>query len=762
VPLEPETQQLIALFNAGRFRDVEIQARRLIALHPDFGFGWMALGVATQIQGGDALSILRRALELLPTDPEAHNNLGNALRDLGQPDEALRCYRRALELNADFAAAHSNLGNALNDLGRPDEAVACHRRSLELNPDYAAAHSNLGRALKDLGQLDEAVRCHRRALELNPDFAEAHNGLGIALKDLGQPDEAVRCYRRALEIKADFPEAHSNLGNALRDLGQLDEAIRCHRRALELKADFPEAHSNLGIALNDLGQLNEAVRCHRRALELKPDYAEAHSNLGNALNDLGQPDEAIRCHRRALELKPDFPGAHNNLGNALKDLGQLNEAVRCYRRALELKPDYPQAHSNLLFAMGFLQSYPEIVLKEEAQRYGNLVASKSRPFSDWPNLIDTDPLRPLNVGLVSGDLRNHAVGFFVEGILAALARDRIKLFAYQTYAKTDRLTERLKGFIPRWMPVMGFADQKFAEQIRGDGIDILVDLSGHSAHNRLPVFAWKPAPVQVTWLGYFATTGVPGMNYILVDPWSVPPGEEKHFTEEVWRLPETRMCFTPPEVAVDVGPLPALASGHVTFGCFNQLAKLNESVLEAWARVLQAVPGARLFLKANQLNDAIVQEDLRARFAHRGIAGPRLIFGGFSSRADYLAAYHKVDIALDPFPYPGGTTTMDALWMGVPVLTLRGDRLLSRQGECLMMNAGLRDWIATDMNDYVSRAVRKIANLNALAQLRAGLRKQIQASPLLDAHRFAGHFEAALRAMWQSWCSQNTRRERSS
>jgi predicted O-linked N-acetylglucosamine transferase (SPINDLY family) len=715
----PETQQLIALFNAGRIHDVELEARKLVALDPDFGFGWMALGVALQMQGGDALPMLHKAVALLPDDAEAHNNLGNALRARGQLQDALRCYRRAVELKPDFAEAHSNLGNVFDDLG----------------------------------QLEEAVRCHRRALEINPDVPEAHNWLGIALKDLGRLDEAVQCYQRALALRPEFAEAHGNLGNALKSLGRLEEAIASHRRAVALAPDSAAAHGNLGIALNDLGQLREAVQCHRRALELEPNYAEAHSNLGTALGDLGQLEEAVACHRRALELKPGFPGAHLNLGNALKDLGRLGEALPCYRRALELKPDYVDARSNLLFAMGFLQAQPALAMREEAERYGNYVARSARPFSDWPGLADPDPDRALNVGLVSGDLRNHPVGFFIEGVVTALARDRLKLAVYQTYAKTDEVTERLRRHIPRWAPVMGIADEKLAQRIRADGIDILVDLSGHSAHNRLPAFAWKPAPVQLSWLGYFATTGVPGMDYVLVDPWSVPPGEEAHFTEEVWRLPQTRQCFTPPEAAVEVAALPAQASGQVTFGSFNQLAKLNDAVLEAWARVLRAAPRARLFLKANQLNDAAVQEELRARFARQGIAGARLLFEGFSSRAEYLASYHRVDVALDTFPYPGGTTTMEAMWMGVPVLTLRGDRMLSHQGECLLMNAGLKDWIATDVNDYVSRAVHHAADLAALAKLRLSLRQQLRTSPLLDAPRFARHFEAALRSMWRRRCA---------
>ena len=681
-----QRQQLIDLFSAGRVHDAELEARGLVARDPDFGFAWMALGIALQMQGGDALPMLRRAVELMPDDAEAHNNLGNAL--------------------------------------------------------------------KDRGQLDDALRHYQRAVALNPDFPEAHHQLGIALKSLGRLEEAAQCYRRALALRPDYAYAHGNLGNALRELGRLEEAIASHQRAVELEPDSAEAHSNLGIALNDVGRLRDAENCHRRALALDPEYAAAHSNLGVALGDLGRLEEAVSSHRRALQLQPDFAAGELNLGNALKDLGRMEEALACYRRALALKPDYTQAHSNLLFAMGFLQDQPPLALREEAERFGRSVARGCRPYTDWPALADRDPLRPLNVGLVSGDLRNHPVGFFIEGVVAALAGSDIRLAAYQTYARADEVTARLKARIPRWTPVMGLDDAALAERIRADGIDILIDLAGHTAYNRLPAFAWKPAPVQVSWLGYFATTGIPGMDYLLADPWSAPPADAAHFSEEVWRLPETRQCFTPPDAPVEVRPPPSLAAGQVTFGSFNQLAKVNDAVLAAWARVLQAAPGARLFLKANQLNDPAAQSGLRARFAARGVDVSRLLFEGFSSRAEYLAAYHRVDVALDTFPYPGGTTTVEAMWMGVPVLALKGDRMLARQGEGLLVNAGMKDWIAADVGDYIERAARRAADSAALSELRMGLRAQLLASPLLDAPRFARHLAAALRGMWQQRCSR--------
>jgi predicted O-linked N-acetylglucosamine transferase (SPINDLY family) len=361
------------------------------------------------------------------------------------------------------------------------------------------------------------------------------------------------------------------------------------------------------------------------------------------------------------------------------------------------------------------------------------------------------------VGLVSGDLRAHPVGYFLEGVMAALASGaagRLEFFAYPSHFCADVLTERIKACCHGWHSAVGLSDERLARRIRDDGIDILIDLAGHTAHNRLPMFAWKPAPVQVSWLGYFATTGVAAMDYLIADPWTLPEAENGNFTETVWRLPETRLCFTPPDIDIEIAPLAALGRGHITFGCFNNLTKVNQAVVALWARVVEAVPDSRLFLKASQLQEPSMRESMAERFSALGVAEERLILEGASSRAEYLAAYRHVDIALDPFPFVGGTTSAESLWMGVPVLTLAGEHLVSRQGVGLLANAGLSEWVASDPDDYVARAVAHSADLQCLASLHDDLRPRILASPVFDAPRFAGYLEAALRGMWVSWCAR--------
>jgi predicted O-linked N-acetylglucosamine transferase (SPINDLY family) len=740
-----------ALFRLGRPDAAETSYRRAIGLRRDWPEAHNNLGNAVLEQGRpeEAAACFRRALELRADYAEAHNNLGNALKKKGLLDEAVECYRRALALRPASPDAHNILATALQQQGRLDEAIACLRNSIGLRPDDPAAHNLLGAALQLQGRLDEAVGCYRRALELRPDYPEALLNLGTALQFQEELEEAVASYLRAIELNPDSAAAHLNLGTALQELGRMEAAASCHRRAIALRPDDPDGHNNLGAALQELGLLDEAVASHRRSLELRPDYPEAHSNLGSALRKLGRLDEAVACFGRALELRPDNAEAHNNFGHAQQEQGRLDEALRYYAKALEIRPDYPAAHSNLLFAHNYLVDRSPQSLRDLARQFGaGLTGRVSEAFTGWGPWPAGGKLR---VGLVSGDLRNHPVGYFLESLLRAADPARIEFVAFPAHHVEDDLTARLRPQVKAWKPIHALGDAAAARLIHGERVQVLLDLSGHTGRNRLGVFAWRPAPVQASWLGYFSTTGVAEIDYILGDPQVCPADEGDHFTETVWRLPEIYLCFTPPALPVEISPLPALAGGGLTFGCFNNLAKINDAVIAVWSRLLRAVPGSRLMLKARQFQDATVTRALRARFAAHGIGEDRLLTEKPSSRAEYLRAYHRIDIALDPFPYPGGTTSCEALWMGVPVLTRRGDRFLSHAGETILRNAGLPGWIAADDDAYVAKAADFAADLGGLAALRGRLRAQVLASPLFDAPRFARHFEEAMAGMWQRW-----------
>jgi len=626
------------------------------------------------------------------------------------------------------------------------EAESGARALLAGYPGFAFGWKLLGGILQMQGK--DALHAFQKVIELTPDEPEAHYNLGVVLKNCGRLEDAAASYRKAIARKPDYAEAHSNLGNVLTDLGRLEDAIASYRKAVALNPASFMTYFNMGNAQRRLENYEDAEVSFRRVVEIKPDHALALSNLGMAQQNLGKFTAAEASYRRAIDNKPNFAVAHSNLANALRMLGQHSDAVVSYRRALELKPDYVEAQSNLLFTLNYTMQPAEYCL-EEARKYGQLVAGKvSSRFTSWQC---ADPNQRLRVGLVSGDFWMHSVGHFLEGLLAHIDPARIELIAYPTHHREDELTARIRPYFSAWKPLYDKSDEDAARLIHADGVHVLLDLSGHTEHNRLPMFAWKPAPVQATWLGLPATTGVTEMDYVLGDPYALPVEFEKHFSETVWRMPESCLCLAVPSSSADVVELPALLAGYVTFGSFNNLAKMNDAVVATWAHILESVPNSRLLLKTKQLSDPVVCEMTRKRFASCGIAAERLLLcSTLASRDDHLAMYNKVDIALDTFPYPGVTTSAEALWMGVPVLSMHGDRFMSRTASSIAFNAGLPDWIAQNEEEYIAKAVSFSTDLERLSVLRASLREQVLASPLFDAQRFAKNFENALWGMWQA------------
>ena len=791
VTIQQAFEVAIQHHQSGRLAEAEALYRQILAVEPRHADALHLLGIiAHQAGRGDvAVELIRQAIALAPGVPDFHSNLGEALRALGKRDEAEAAYRAALELGPDHAEAHSNLGNVLREKGRFDESVAACRRALELKPDHAGAHNNMGSALALQGRIEEAIAAYRRALELKPGFAEAHcnlgaalrergrfheaaaacrralqlrpdyaeamNNLGVALSDQGLLDEAITEYRRALQLKPDYAEVYSNLGNVLRDKGRLDEAIAEYRRTLQLKPGNAEAHSNLGNVLREKGRLDEAIAACRRAIELRADHAEAYSNLGNALNEQGRLDEAVAAYRKALELKPDFAEAHNNLGNALTHRGQFTESIVECRRALELRPGFASAHCNLLLNLHYLPDFDAGSLFGEHCRWEEVHA---RPLAEFiqPHPNARDPERRLRVGYVSPDLREHSVAFFLENLLACHDPGQVEVFCYASLPRPDHVTERLQGLVPHWRDIYKAPDAEVAGLIRKDGIDILVDLAGHTGQNRLLVFARKPAPVQVTWLGYPDTTGLKAMDYRLTDARADPPGTTEHLhTEQLVRLPDCAWCFRPSGDAPPASGPPVLRAGHITFGCFNALPKINAPLLRLWSEILLEVPGSRLLLKNAAFRNPSVRERMRSVLEKAGIVPERIeLAEHVPGLAGHLASYGRVDIALDTFPYHGTATTCEALWMGVPVVTLAGQTHVSRVGVSLLDHAGLAGLAASSPEEYVRIAAALGRDAPRLAEFRASLRERMAGSPLMDGPRFARNVEQAYRQMWRAWCGE--------
>ena len=690
----------------------------------------------------------------MQTDPP--QNQLNALANLyhsGQMTQVVSSCKELLQTHKRSLILYNILGSALQAIGRFEEAVKSYNQAIQIYPDYVDAHYNLGNVLKELGLLDEAVKSYNKAIQLKPDYADAYNNLSVALKDLKQLEKSIQSCVKAIQLKPDYAEAYNNLGATLQELGRLDEAVKRYNQAIKINPDYAEAYSNLGVVQRELGQFEEVINNCKKAIQLKPDNAEAYNNLGVSLKTLGQLDEAVKSYNKAIQLKPDYAEAYSNLGNTLQDQGQLDNAIKNYNKAIELKPDYIDAHSNLLMTLNYTTDLDPTNAITMARKFGKFVTENAQMrFSNYQGLSAPKKLR---VGFVSGDLCSHPVGHFLESVLSHINPDRIELIAYSNSNIIDDLSKRIKPFFSKWKSICNQSDEAVANIIHSDRIHILVDLSGHTAYNRLPVFGWNPAPIQVSWLGYFATTGLNEMDYLLGDPYVTPPEYDSHFTEKVWRLPKTRWCFTPPNININAAELPALNNGYITFGCFNNLTKMNDEVVELWSKVLNSIPNSRLLLKAKQFRDKSTQESVIQRFNIQGVKSERITLEEPEKREKYFAAYNQIDIALDPFPFTGGTTSVECLWMGVPVLTLAGDSLISRQGVGILINIGLPDWIADNKKEYIAKSILFASDLEKLATLRSRLRRQILTSPLFDAQSFAQDFEKSLWEMWGQYLQKS-------
>lgn len=743
----------LVLESLGRRQEALASFREAVRLNPAYPEGLANLGKALREHGRhqEALAALREAVRLHPDFVEAWFRLGGAAQALGEWPEAVRAFDQVLARQPRHLEASVNLGNALKQQRRFAEAEACCRRALQIWPDLAEAHANLSATLLNLERYEEAEAACREALRLKPELAEPWCNLGASLLKQGRVGEARECCEEALRRKPDSAEALNNFGNVLRAQNHLEEARGCFQRALGAAPDYFEAWLNLSGVLRELDLLEEATAACREAIRRRPDSAEAHNNLGNVLRSQGRLQEAQACFREAIRCQPDLPEPYVNLAGVFKDQGRLEEALAACRKAIELDPNSTSPFSNFFFYLHYGDVCPPETIFEEHRRWGQRHRDLAASAAPHPNARTAD--RRLRVGYVSPDFRHHSVAFFVEPVVEAHDRSAVEVYCYSNVARPDAATQRFQAMADHWREIRGLTDPQAAELIREDRIDILVDLAGHTAGSRLMVFARKPAPVQVTWCGYAATTGLVAIDYRLTDALVDPPGKTGHLhTEELVPLPVPFTCYRPPADAPEVSDLPALATGAITYGSFNFLAKVTPRMIAAWSLLLGEAPGAKLVLKSAPLVDESTRKLVWERFRAHGIGPERVELLGPVGHTEHLQAYHRIDIALDTFPYHGTTTTCEALWMGVPVVVLAGATHASRVGVSLLASVGLGDWVAQSVQDYVELAGRMAQDLDRLAALRAGLRDRVAHSPLTDAARFSRHLEAAYRRMWRRWC----------
>ncbi len=702
----------------------------------------------------EAEFLYREILEKHPGYFDALQLLGAVELQRGHYQEAYLQISEALRINPQSDSAHANLGYALVELKRPEEALVSCDKALAINPDHADALCSRGNALKDLGRPDEALSSFDKALALRPDYAEALYNRGSALQTLKRAEEALASLHRALTLKPDFPEALSTCGNVLKDLRRWEEALASYDKALALKPGYADVLYNRGLALLDLKRAQHALASIDGALAHRPDFAEALLVRGNALAILHRHDEALTAYDRALAIEPDYVDALVNRGSLLMNMQRHEEALASFDRALAIEPDHSIGNSSKIFALDF---FPGLGFAEhqEVRRswYRSLPKNLSKRVGPYPNVAD--PSRRLVVGYVSADFRRHSAASCFGPVLRRHDRADFEVVYYSGVTVEDEMTGEFRRLADRWRCVSDLSDDALAEQIRADGIDILVDLSGHTAGNRLLVFARKPAPVQVTAFGYGVGTGLPAIDYLFSDPVAVPAAVRPLFAETIYDLPCMGPC-EPPTDAPLVVELPALSRGLVTFGCLNRFSKVSQAALELWARILLKVPGSRLLLKDRALDSPAIQARVRDTLAGHGIGAERIELRGGSSHLDHLAAYNDVDIALDPFPQNGGISTWESLWMGVPVVAKLGQAMPSRVSGAILHAAGLAEWVAGGDDDYAALAIRQASDLPALGRLRGEMRARIAASPAGNLETYTRAVEQAYRTMWRDCLSRAT------
>jgi protein O-GlcNAc transferase len=697
----------------------------------------------------EAARLYGQVLATNPRHADSLNLLGAVTLKHGNAETAIGLIGQAIALDAASSTYRYNLGVSLGAAGRHEEAAEAFRQAIARQPDYLDALYNLAITLGMLERHEDAVTAYRRVLDIAPTHVNALNNLGATLTKLERMDEAASCYRAAIALNSESAEPHFNLGKLLQEQGNPEKAVSYYEAAVKLKPDFLDALSNLGNTLLTLNRPDEAVVLFNRALAIKPDFIAAYVNLAAALRAVQRLQEAVETCETALRLQPDLPEAHVNLGMALQALGRLDEAAVALEQGIRLAPGAQPVHTGLILNMHYQATVSEAEIFAAAQRFATqLAVTANTRFTNLP-----DPARRLRVGYVSGDFKQHPVGFFLSPVLANHDPASIEIYAYNNHTQNDWVTQQLRALCAQWRSVVGMSDQSFASLVAADGIDILVDLSGHTSDSRLGVFALKPAPVQLSWLGFWGTTGLPTIDYILSDVTTIPEGDERHYSETVFRLPDSRFCYAPPYYAPTPATTPAyLKNGYVTFGSFNNLSKIGPDVIELWARVLQQTPTARLLLKWASLADGAVRQSLFDSFALHGIGPERLTMRPASPHHEMLAEYGDMDIALDPFPFSGGLTSCEALWMNVPVVTLPGSRAVSRQTQGFLRAIGLPELVASSADDYVRITTDLAADRPRLAELQRTLRRRMAASPLCDGYVFTRNLEAAYRTMWQSWC----------
>ena len=712
-----------------------------------------ALAAMTVGRTAEASVALRRALAADPANANAWSMFGLVGQGTGEYAASVNRLRRTATIEAHSSAAHAALGTLLAAAQDPVGAAKALDRALRLAPDSHEIRLQLAGLYQEMRRLDEAYRLYEEGVRYNPEAAELHNNQGNVLLAQGRSQAAAPVFRRAMALAPGLGEIHNNLGNALMSGPDRDGAGPSFRRALAAKPTMAEAGNGLGRWLHDRERYREAIEALRSALALKPDQGEFHSNLAASLRASGDFDGAVKHARSSVALAPAMAEGHNNTASAMLALGDSASAVVSFRRTLAIVPSVLEVHRNLLTSMLYVAGLSTTALFAEHRRFAAKFAPPSGAKIAFANAPDGD--RRLTIGYLSSDFRHHPIARNVWPWISGHDRNRFRVLAFADVQKPDHVTAQIEALADGWHSVMGLDDAEAARLIRREGVDILVILASHFDRNRGLVAAHQPAPVVVS-AHDGTTSAVPGMGYLIADLTAVPRHSAERFTERVIRVPVFSIQ-RPIDGAPVVGPPPVLTEGRITFGSFNNPSKITPATIRLWAGALKAVPNSRLMLKyRNALSSRLLRERLFGLFRAEGVSPEQLVMASSAGEADpvggHLALYNHVDIALDTVPFNGSTTTFEALWMGVPVVTLLGNTMMSRWAASMLVRVGRPNWVATDEAGYVSRAVEWSADIDGLAHLRQTLREEVLMSRLCDGERAIANLERVYRALWRRWC----------
>lgn len=719
----------------------------------------------------EAEQLYKKVLEADRNNADALHLLGILLHQTGRTAEGIESIRRAIRKQPRAPQFHLNLANVYGESGKPGLAVESLRNAIAIEPRAIEPRLRLARYLNsELSRPREAVTAFRELLAIAPDHVEALADLASALHQIGDTTEALEHYERALQGAPNDVDLLSNYATALYDVGDSERAIAIFERGLALQSRHEKLWYNLGLAQVARERFEDALSAFKKTIEINPDHPRAKFQLALLLCAGRELEESADLHAQSQTSTRERASVYLNAGYARMTEGRTDKAIGLFRKALAVDPDYELAWHNLMMVLNYHEADDAPLMISEHQAWGrrheDLSAARTHPN-------DPSPQRRLRIGYISPDFRTHSISYFIEPVLARHDAEQVEVFCYANHAKSDEVTARLKGYAHHWREIRGRSDDAVADMIQQDQIDILIDLALHTGDNRMLVLARKPAPIQGTWLGYAATSGLKAIDFRLTDDWIDPPGSEQFNVEQLVRLPQTQWVYRPPVEAAEVSPLPSERNGFVTFGVATNLAKINEPTIELWTRVLRETPGSILSIKAalrDRPSEPAVAESPLGRYgaeqvwkqlrqylcellAKGGISEDRLRLVGGSPMTDYLNWFSGIDMILDTFPFTGGTTTCHALYMGVPVVTRTGNLPVSRVGSSILHNVGLGELVAQSPEEFVKIAIELAQDRARLGDLRRTIRERMKQSPLMNEPQFVRNLEAAYRGLWTTWCA---------